>query len=185
MRLPFPAPPGIAAAPVPPERLPRPCALEGPWAANAELRKATRLFQGAVVGSESVAVGPDGTLWMLDKWGYAWTAAPDAAAPGGYRLGDAPVAYLGPGRPLGFHFTPGGDALLVCDSKGLLRLELGGGAAAAAAGGGRLTVLANEAGGRPIAYANDLDVSATTGKVYFSDSTVIPPILNDAAPRPW
>lgn len=130
----------------------------------------------------------DGTLWMLDKWGHAWTAAPDASAPGGYRLGPQPVAYLGPGRPLGFHFDAA-DGLVVCDSKGLLRLEPQQAGGPSATGGApqqyRLRCLANEAGGRPIAYANDLDISTTTGMIYFTDSGVIPPVLNEAQPRPW
>ena len=141
--------------------------------------------------AESVAVAPDGTLWMLDKWGYAWTATASAAAEGGYQLSPEPVAYIGPGRPLGFHHDAAGN-LLVCDTKGLLRLEHGGGGDSSSGGGSssggsqwRLRCLANEAGGRPICYANDLDVSPKTGKVYFSDSGCIPPALNDAQPRPW
>lgn len=99
-------------------------------------------------------------LWMLDKWGHAWTAAPDAGAEGGYRLSPQPVAYVGPGRPLGFHWHQG--RLLICDTKGLLALERSGGGDGSGGGGGgsgspwALRVLANEAGGRPIAYGERL-----------------------------
>ena len=47
-----------------------------------------------------------------------------------------------------------------------------------------LRCLANYAAGRPVSYANDLDIAAD-GRIYFSDSSIIPPQLNEAAPRPW
>ncbi len=138
--------------------------------------------------TESVAVAPDGTLWMLDKWGHAWTATASPTAEGGYELSPEPVAYIGPGRPLGFHHDAAGN-LVVCDTKGLLRLERtpSGGNSSSSGGqaGWQLRCLANAAGGRPISYANDLDISPTTGKIYFTDSTCIPPALNSAQPRPW
>jgi len=59
-----------------------PAALEGPYALNAKLRNATRLFEGRVLGSESVAVQEDGVLVMLDKFGYVRRAAPDPAGGG-------------------------------------------------------------------------------------------------------
>lgn len=100
------------------------------------------------------------------------------------------MAYIGPGRPLGgFHHDAAGN-LVVCDTKGLLRLERGG-RSGGGGGGGRgqdrwqLRCLANEAGGRPICCANDLDISPTNGKIYFTDSSCIPPALNGAQPRPW
>ena len=150
---------------------------------------------------ESVAVAPDGTLWMLDKFGYAFTATVDAQD--NYSLNTEPLAYIGPGRPLGFHHDAVGN-LVVCDSlKGLMLLERcgGGGSGSTAPADGkagatadigtssggpqwRLRCLANSAGGRPITYANDLDIAAD-GTIYFSDSTCIPPALNQAAPRPW
>ena len=54
---------------------PFPPNLTGPWAPNQALAKhATRLFDGRVSGAESVAVAPDGTLVMLDKFGYVHLA---------------------------------------------------------------------------------------------------------------
>lgn len=47
---------------------------------------------------------------MLDRYGYVWTASSDK-----YELDEQPLAYVGPGRPLGFHFTATGD-LVICDS---------------------------------------------------------------------
>jgi sugar lactone lactonase YvrE len=48
----------------------------------------------------------------------------------------------------------------------------------------RLRCLANYAGGRPISYANDLAI-ARNGCIYFSDSSVIGPAINEASPKPW
>ncbi|PRW58948.1 strictosidine synthase [Chlorella sorokiniana] len=183
MKLPFPAH-NLSPEPIDPERLPRPSRREGPFAPNEALRSARRLFEGRVIGSESVAVAPDGTLWMLDKWGHAWIATASPTAEGGYQLSPEPVAYIGPVRPLGFHHDAAGN-LVVCDTKGLLRLEKTGSSSGGGSSSWQLRCLANSAGGRPISYANDLDISPTTGKIYFTDSTCIPPALNSAQPRPW
>ena len=124
-------------------------------------------------------MAPDGTLWMLDRYGYAHTAR--RAAGGAYELLDSPVAYVGPGRPLGFHFDSSGD-LIICDSlkaRGWagraggraagLRDTLRDGAAQGLTllerGTHRLRVLANCVRGEggtlsPITYANDLDLAA-------------------------
>jgi sugar lactone lactonase YvrE len=111
---------------------------------------------------------------MLDRYGTLHRAPLDPIT-GTHCLDPTPAAYVGPGRPLGFHLDTGGR-FFICDSlKGLLRLELAS---------GDLAVLSNSAAGRPICYANDLDV-ASNGTVYFTDSTCIPPALNDASPRPW
>lgn len=142
MPLPFPAH-NLSPVPIPADRLPKPCPREGVWAPNSLLRQARRLFQGEIVGSgmtksfcmhehencgeasttnqcclryghpaESVAVAPDGQLWMMDKWGCVRTASAEGDD---YRLDDELLAYVGPGRPLGFHHNHKGD-LIFCDS---------------------------------------------------------------------
>ena len=63
--------------------------------------------------SESVALASDGSLWMLDKFGYVWRAPEDGK--GSYALETEPLAQLGPGRPLGFDFDEEGN-LIVCNS---------------------------------------------------------------------
>ena len=177
----------LTATPSDPQSLARvppfPPDLSGPFAPNELLAQhATRLFEGRVVGAESVAVAPDGTLIMLDKYGYVHHARKSPT--GEYQLlaeddATAELLYIGPGRPLGFHVVEDGAALLVCDSlKGLLRVDLRAGG-----GAGAITVLANSlssgsAGAGPqlggnshiINYANDLDVAAD-GTIYFSSST--------------
>ena len=166
---------------------PFPANLTGPYEKNDLLAKhAVRLLEGQVHGAESVAVAPDGTLLMLDK--YAWLhrarqQEPRAAEAAveytllGAAQGVEPL-YIGPGRPLGYHVVENGTALVVCDSvKGLLWVHLKTGA---------ITVLANRAHttsgpqlgatsrGGAINYANDLDVVSgedAISEVYFSSST--------------
>lgn len=147
---------------------------------------------------------------MLDKYGYLHTARPapttsngssggsSSSGAVGYELGAEAVCYVGPGRPLGFHLDADAN-LVICDSlKGLMLLEhtpapststgtgtIGTtGTAPTATAQWRLRCLANCAAGRPICYANDLDIAAD-GRIFFTDSTVIPPQLNEAVPRPW
>lgn len=66
-----------------------------------------------LLGAESVAVAKDGSLYMLDKFGFVWRARANAA--GGYDLEKEPLAQLGSGRPLGFHFDAEGN-LIVCNA---------------------------------------------------------------------
>lgn len=84
--------------------------------------------------AESVTVAPDGRLVMVDKYNQVWQAHPqrhsgdtsDTPQQDQYQLEEAPLAQLGPGRPLGFHFDNEGN-LIVADS-----LKVGVEAAAAA-----------------------------------------------------
>ncbi|EFN57394.1 hypothetical protein CHLNCDRAFT_20987 [Chlorella variabilis] len=111
----------------------------------------------------------------MDKWGCVRTASAEGDD---YRLDDELLAYVGPGRPLGFHHNHKGD-LIFCDSlKGLMMLER-----LPSGGKWQLRSLSNFVDGRPISYANDLDTAAD-GKIFFSDSSIIPPALNEAVPRP-
>lgn len=55
----------------------------------------------------------DGSLYMLDKFGYVWRAPKTSA--GGYTKDKESLAHLGPGRPLGFHFDAKGN-LIVCNA---------------------------------------------------------------------
>ena len=161
---------------------PFPPVYKGKWALNDRLTKATRLFEGQVEGSESVATLSDGTLLTVDKYGWVWTCVEIFASfstPSTRRLLDGVIStqvwtaprgatkatkkwYVGPGRPLGFHAVD--DQLYVaCSLKGLLKLDMKEGA---------LEVLANLASDTnlPLNYVNDLDV-APNGDVYFTSST--------------
>ena len=65
--------------------------------------------------AESVTVSPDGKLILLDKYNHLYEGYPNTSDPTGYSLNPKPIAYLGQGRPLGFHFDHQGD-LVSCDS---------------------------------------------------------------------
>jgi sugar lactone lactonase YvrE len=64
------------------------------------------------------------------------------------------------GRPLGIRFDAAGNLIVADAFRGLLRVRPDG----------TVTVLATEADGQPILYANSVDVAAD-GKIYFSDSS--------------
>ena len=126
--------------------------------------------------AESVAVDLDNKkLYMLDRYGTLFTAPipPQNATATALQELESQlkrITYVGPGRPIGYHIHPESKQLIICDSlKGLTSLDLAS---------GHLSVLANEADGRTINYANDLDISHTDGTIYFTDATAIPPALN-------
>lgn len=166
-----PTPPRCATARA---RPPRP--LQGPFAPNDALRRAVRLFEGAVRGSESVAVAPDGTMVMCDKFGWVWEAKA-AAGTGVPTLARAPLAHLGPGRPLGFHHDAAGNLYVCMAGAGLVKLDAATKAVTVAASA--VSLRDPVAPGSPILYANDLDV-APDGTVYFTDSTPYGPARNRA-----
>jgi hypothetical protein len=64
--------------------------------------------------AESVIVGPDGQLVMLDRDNHLWEARQDIKT-GQWVSSPEPLAKLGPGRPLGYDFDQEGN-LIVCDS---------------------------------------------------------------------
>lgn len=64
------------------------------------------------------------------------------------------------GRPLGLHFDAAGNLIVADAWKGLLSINEEG----------EITVLTTEQGGRPFAFADDLDI-ASDGKIYFSDAS--------------
>ena len=175
----------LVALTIPPERLNLypgrtngsaiPAQLTGAFERNEQLKGATRLFEGAVVGSESVAVTPSGVLVMIDRRGFIFRASKSGA--GAYELHGSPL-YIGPGRPLGFHVV-GDDVLYVCDSlKGLLRVQLTSGSIEVVSNAISASRDASEGSPPiPINYANDLDV-ARDGTVYFTSCTDAPVARN-------
>ena len=64
------------------------------------------------------------------------------------------------GRPLGLHFDADGNLIVADAWKGLLSISEDG----------EVTTLSTEHGGRPFAFADDLDI-ASDGKIYFSDAS--------------
>ncbi|MBU2677746.1 MAG: SMP-30/gluconolactonase/LRE family protein, partial [Gammaproteobacteria bacterium] len=64
------------------------------------------------------------------------------------------------GRPLGLEFDAAGNLLVANGILGVQRVDRTG----------KVTLLTDEVGGKPIGYADDLDISAD-GRVYFSDAS--------------
>ncbi|WP_171125633.1 MULTISPECIES: SMP-30/gluconolactonase/LRE family protein [unclassified Ruegeria] len=107
-------------------------------------------FPDDEVGPEDIAVLPDGTAYTTTASGALFRI--DSEAP-------IKVDELG-GRPLGLKAGPDG-ALYIADSfRGLRRWN----------GPGSLELLTSEVDGKPLIYANQLDV-ARDGTVYFSNSS--------------
>lgn len=104
-------------------------------------------------GPEDVAIGPDGLIYVATHGGEILRRSTD-------RNDRAEVFAVTGGRPLGIEFG-GGGTLYVADAfRGLLAIDQRG----------TVRVLADHAGGRPILYANDLDI-AEDGSIYFTDAS--------------
>lgn len=123
--------------------------LTGPFAANEALKAATLSKAGP--GPEDVALGPDGLLYTGLESGEIVRLRPDGS-------GLETVANTG-GRPLGLAFARDG-ALIVADGRrGLVSVR-----------DGAVTVLATEADGTPIGFADDVAI-AGDGTIYLSDAS--------------
>lgn len=117
-----------------------------------------------LLGPEDVAIDQAGNLYTGDRDGTVWRTTPAGET--------SEFADVG-GRPLGMMFGPDGTLLIANHGVGLQAVAVDG----------SLTVLADEADGQPILFANDLDVSAD-GIVYLSDSSARynTTTLGDSAP---
>ncbi|CAL5042057.1 unnamed protein product [Urochloa decumbens] len=164
--------------------VPSPAAAAAAAAKAIDASKMRRLeLPDSLVGPESVAFdahggGPyvsaaDGRVlrWGGGDGAAGWTTY--TYSPSYARNGCAVPSKLPPaateslcGRPLGLRFhTESGDLYVADAYMGLMRVGPGGGEAA--------TVLATEAGGAPLRFANGVDVDQVTGDVYFTDSSRI------------
>lgn len=126
-----------------------------------------RQFQG-IQGPESIYVVDDGGKakgFVLDMYGYLYS--------GDMSTGEAHMeAYIGPGRPLGFHVLK--KTVIICNSLlGLMSFDLET---------KKMSLLSNghfvDGNHEPLSYANDLDVDEERSIVYFTDSAKIPPAIN-------
>lgn len=138
--------------------------LEGPLAENTRLQDATLFELDRVEGPEDVAVDEDGRLYTGGEDGtvYRVTLTDDGTAVDAVE----PFAETS-GRPYGMTFHEG-TLYVAAGDAGLLTIEADG----------TVTTLAATAGGRPILFADDLDV-ADDGTVYFSDASVYEQYLYD------
>jgi len=103
-------------------------------------------------GTEDVVVAEDGALFTGTADGAIWRVTDDAR-----RIDQ--VANTG-GRPLGIEIGPDGR-LVVCDARGLLRVDPASGA---------VEVLVSTVAGAPMAFCNNAAV-ADDGTIWFSDSS--------------
>eukprot|EP01064_Diplonema_japonicum_P012082 TRINITY_DN1955_c1_g2_i1.p1 TRINITY_DN1955_c1_g2~~TRINITY_DN1955_c1_g2_i1.p1 ORF type:complete len:394 (+),score=78.34 TRINITY_DN1955_c1_g2_i1:51-1184(+) len=143
-----------------------PAVYDGGVVKNQKLRDGSkRLFDGKVRSSEGVSAY-DGTLYMLDRYGWVHTA--DVKT----HLLKENVTYVGPGRPLGFHVNKAG--LFVCDSvKGVLYVEH------PLAITSEVRILVNtDDDNKPINYFNDLDIQGDL--LFFSSSSEGPVALDSS-----
>jgi sugar lactone lactonase YvrE len=124
----------------------------GVFAPNERLQAMERLPLGDQHGPEDVAVDQAGQLYAATDDGWIVRLAAD---------GSQPQRWVNTGgRPLGIVFDTQGNLLVADAYRGLLRISPDG----------QLVVLASEADGIPIRYANNVDV-ADDGSIYFSDSS--------------
>lgn len=125
----------------------------GDFAANTRLSKLEFLDLDGRSGPEDVAIGPDGLIYVATHGGEIIRRAPDPGA-------TAEVFAITGGRPLGLEFAPDGTLFVADAYRGLVSIDRLG----------AVTVLATQAEGRPILYANDLDI-ASDGTIYFTDAS--------------
>jgi sugar lactone lactonase YvrE len=147
---------------------PRPV-LEGPLAPNRLLESAELLALGQVAGPEDVEVDPTANIYAGTLDGrivvFNEGAGGDYLVPGGetrHVKGDIEVKTLAEtgGRPLGIATAPNGDLIVADAVKGLLSVSPDG----------RITTLPTDVAGKPVHFADDLDI-ARDGTIYFSDAS--------------
>jgi hypothetical protein len=118
--------------------------LEGALAPNRLLESAELLALGQVSGPEDVEVDPSGKIYAGTLDGRI-VAVPRVK-------GDSEVKTLATtgGRPLGIATAPNGDLIVADAVKGLLSVSPDG----------RITTLPTDVAGKPVHFADDLDVTA-------------------------
>lgn len=124
----------------------------GVYATNQRLAGLQVIDLGGEEGPEHVAFGPDGKLYAAVASGRLLRMNADGS--------EQEVFSSTNGRVLGFAFDAAGNMIAADAYKGLLSI----------APDGKVRVLADEAGGVPIRYANSVIVRQS-GLVYFTDSS--------------
>jgi len=132
----------------------------GPHAVNTRLAGLQKIDLRGEVGPEHIALGKDGKLYTTVASGNILRMDADG--------GNQQVFANTGGRVLGFDFDAQGSLIAADAMKGLLSI----------APDGKVTLLADQAGGTPILYANSV-VVARNGKIYLSDAS------GRFAPRVW
>ena len=129
----------------------------GAHASNTALAGLQTIDLGGEEGPEHVQIGPDGRLYAAVASGRVLRMAPD----GGAREVFADTR----GRVLGFDFDRAGNLIAADALRGLLRIDPKG----------HVTVLAEQAGGAPMLYADAVVVSRAAGapeRIFVSDASM-------------
>lgn len=142
---PVPVDPVAWQAPIAPD-------YAGPFARNDRLKSLEMLPIGDNHGPETIALDAEGRIYVATYQGRIVRLRADGTNPENWVTTE--------GRPLGIRFDSTGNLFVADAFRGLLRITPDG----------TTTVLATEADGTPILYANSVDVAAD-GKVYFTDSS--------------
>ncbi|KNC47297.1 strictosidine synthase [Thecamonas trahens ATCC 50062] len=154
-----------------------PPALDGPYALNTVLTDlcvdVTLAHPFDLAGAETAIASPDGLSWYTaTSAGVVARIDVDGDVDAGTALLTAhPLAYLG-GRPLGLALHPELGVVVADAARGLFSVS---------EETGIVTLLAasvDPEGTDPILYADDVDVDADSGTIYFSDASTIAPWRN-------
>ncbi len=124
----------------------------GPFARNERLKSLETLPIGDNQGPETIALDAQGRIYAATHEGRIIRLRADGSNPENWVTTG--------GRPLGIRFDRAGNLLVADAFRGLLRI----------APDGAITALVTEADGKPIRYANSVDV-ADDGRIYFSDAS--------------
>jgi sugar lactone lactonase YvrE len=124
----------------------------GVFSPNTRLSKLEMLPIGDRHGPEDIAVDSSGRIYAPTHEGWIVRLDADGSNPQDW-------AQTG-GRPLGMDFDASGNLIVADGYRGLLAI----------APDATVSVLASEADGIPIRYADDVDVAAD-GRIYFSDAS--------------
>lgn len=138
----------------------RPVAWEAPsnpgytgvFAANERLTAMQAIDVLGEPGPESIATDHAGRMYFAT--GSGWIVRTDSLGANAKRWANTG------GRPLGMAFDADGTLWVADANRGLVSVSPGG----------AVLVMATEAGGTPIRYADDLDVSPD-GRIYFTDAS--------------
>lgn len=126
--------------------------LTGPFAPNDRIAGTLGMALGGHEGPEDASIDPSGRILVATHDGTIVRLAADGSSPEDFaRTG---------GRPLGIEHDRDGNLLVADAFRGLLSI----------APDGAVTLLADEAEGVPIRYADDVDVAAD-GIIYVSDAS--------------
>lgn len=125
----------------------------GDFQPNSRLEDLEFLGLGGRHGPEDVAIGPDGLIYLATHGGEIIRRSDNPSE-------KAEVFATTGGRPLGLEFGPDGTLYVADAYLGLLGID----------DQGTVRVLADHADGRPISYANDLDI-AKDGSIFFTDAS--------------